>query len=147
MSAPRSSMRALRYLSASSRQVRCLHMTGPATYASPVLTGDMEQSKRATLESSKTTASKGENTPAGEVRHFNTSRALKAVNDTSTIDFAYLPEIDPDMDAPQPQIRVPLLPSNFFPTSTKTAYTAEEEEIVRSPTPFSYKLIERLINS
>lgn len=51
------------------------------------------------------------------VRHFNTSRALKAVNDSSTIDFAYFPDFDPD-NAEASAIRVPLLPNNFSPART-----------------------------
>ena len=50
------------------------------------------------------------------VRHFNTSRSLKAVNDSSTMDFAYMPDFDPD-NAITP-IRVPLLPNNFYPART-----------------------------
>lgn len=43
-------------------------------------------------------------------RHFNTSRTLKVVGDSSTIDFAYLPKLDSSLDAAQPAIRVPILP-------------------------------------
>ncbi|EXJ86143.1 hypothetical protein A1O1_06513 [Capronia coronata CBS 617.96] len=44
-------------------------------------------------------------------RHFNTSRELKAVHDTSTIDFAYLPKLYDDVVGPVPAaIRVPILP-------------------------------------
>jgi SAP domain len=44
-------------------------------------------------------------------RHFNTSRELKSVNDSSTIDFAYLPKLfDGSLDPPQAGIRVPILP-------------------------------------
>jgi len=44
-------------------------------------------------------------------RHFNTSHALKAVNDSSTIDFAYLPKLFEAAYGPQPaEIRVPILP-------------------------------------
>ena len=51
------------------------------------------------------------------VRHFNTSRALKSVNDSSTIDFAYFPDFDPD-NAEASALRVPLLPTNFSPART-----------------------------
>ena len=51
------------------------------------------------------------------VRHFNTSRTLKAVNDSSTIDFAYFPDFDPD-NAQVSALRVPLLPNNFSPART-----------------------------
>jgi hypothetical protein len=44
-------------------------------------------------------------------RHFNTSRELKANNDSSTIDFAYLPKLfDGSLDPPQAGLRVPILP-------------------------------------
>ncbi|EXJ59111.1 hypothetical protein A1O7_06542 [Cladophialophora yegresii CBS 114405] len=45
-------------------------------------------------------------------RHFNTSRVLKAVGDTSTIDFAYLPKLFEESWGPAPAaIRVPILPN------------------------------------
>lgn len=44
-------------------------------------------------------------------RNFNTSRELKALNDSSTIDFAYLPKLfDGSLDPPPRGIRVPILP-------------------------------------
>ncbi|KAI9664464.1 MAG: hypothetical protein M1821_005910 [Bathelium mastoideum] len=47
-------------------------------------------------------------------RHFNTSRALKAVKDSSTVDFAYLPRIDAESasstDADEAHVRLPLAP-------------------------------------
>ena len=44
-------------------------------------------------------------------REFNTTRALKARGDTSTIDFAFLPKIFEASWGPQPaEIRVPILP-------------------------------------
>ncbi len=44
-------------------------------------------------------------------RHFNTSLELKSVNDSSTIDFAYLPRLfDGSLDPPPAGIRVPILP-------------------------------------
>jgi hypothetical protein len=58
---------------------------------------------------------------------------LKAVGDTSTIDFAYLPDFDPDAGVAPPTVRVPLLPPSLYPASTKTSYTKEEEEIVHKP--------------
>jgi len=45
-------------------------------------------------------------------RHFNTSRAQKAMGDSSTIDFAYLPKLFEDSWGPTPaMIRVPILPN------------------------------------
>ncbi|KIW46280.1 uncharacterized protein PV06_01961 [Exophiala oligosperma] len=47
----------------------------------------------------------------GGQRHFNTSRESKAVHDSSTIDFAYLPRLFEQQYGPQPpEIRVPILP-------------------------------------
>jgi len=47
----------------------------------------------------------------GPRRHFNTSRELKSVGDSSTIDFAYLPKLFEASFGPEPaSIRVPILP-------------------------------------
>ncbi|KAK4949209.1 hypothetical protein LTR28_007277, partial [Elasticomyces elasticus] len=178
MAAPRAvQVRVLGKLAAGGRQqARQLHMTGPATYASALLTTErpavnlprdiaglraeakrrkmdatgsmhdvsqallhglsrpqrssctqligrlsaddlthsrafsttLDQSKRPTSDSSAHSTA---------VRHFNTSRALKAVNDSSTIDFAFLPDFDRNSAESAP-IRVPLLPTNFFPPRT-----------------------------
>jgi hypothetical protein len=61
------------------------------------------------------------------VRHFNTSRSLKAPGDSSTIDFAYLPstaDIDPIQ---QEYFRVPILPTNTNPTNI---LAIEPEDVV-----------------
>lgn len=63
------------------------------------------------------------------VRHFNTSRTLKAVNDSSTIDFAFMPDFDPD-NVEASAVRVPLLPTNFFPPRTG-AHALEGPDVVR----------------
>jgi len=63
------------------------------------------------------------------VRHFNTSRALKANKDTSTIDFAYLPDNIFDPENPEAAIRVPLLPTNFSPSRTG-AHAPEADDAV-----------------
>ncbi|KAK4955416.1 hypothetical protein LTR66_013456 [Elasticomyces elasticus] len=177
MAAPRAvQVRVLGKLGAGGRQqARQLHMTGPATYASALLTTErpavnlprditglraeakrrkmdatgsihdligrlsaddlthsrafsttLNQSKRPTSDSSAHSAA---------VRHFNTSRALKAVNDSSTIDFAFLPDFDRDSAETAP-IRVPLLPTNFFPPRTG-AHAREGEETVSLPHPQS----------
>ncbi len=55
----------------------------------------------------------GSKSPAEQAptRHFNTSRDLKSNNDSSTIDFAYLPKLfDGSLDPPTAGIRVPILP-------------------------------------
>lgn len=89
---------------------------------SRAFTTAVNASKRPTVES------KAEDAKA--VRHFNTSRTLKANKDTSTIDFAFLPTNIFDPENPEAAIRVPLLPTNFFPNRTG-AHAPEAEEQVR----------------
>ncbi|ERF76117.1 hypothetical protein EPUS_01450 [Endocarpon pusillum Z07020] len=63
--------------------------------------------------STQTRKGLGSKSPAESppTRHFNTSRQLKSVNDSSTIDFAYLPKLfDGSLDPPTAGIRVPILP-------------------------------------
>ncbi|KAB2579081.1 DNA-binding SAP [Lasiodiplodia theobromae] len=176
MSASRaSSLRALKFLSAHSRQVvrsrqvRGLHMTGPATFPSPLLTAERpavrlpkdiaglraecarrqlptvgsksELTERLTADSlqargfssavetsKRPTADASASASAQPARHFNTSRTLKSVNDSSTIDFAYLPEST--AEAESFNVRVPLLPDVNF--NSPRAQTIEELE---SPQP------------
>jgi len=157
MSAPRAyQFIALRRLATGGSR-RQLHMTGPATFPSPLLTAERPVSnlprdiaglraecKRRKLDFSGsmhdlmgrlsaddlthsrafTTAVNASKRPSAEqkdetkaVRHFNTSRTLKAVNDSSTIDFAYFPDFDPD-NAEASALRVPLLHNNFSPART-----------------------------
>lgn len=66
------------------------------------------------------------------VRHFNTSRSLKAVNDSSTIDFAFMPDFDPDNSDAMP-IRVPLLHNNFSPVRTGAFGIEASDEVCRRP--------------
>lgn len=63
------------------------------------------------------------------VRHFNTSRSLKAVGDSSTIDFAYLPDFDPDT-GDSPIIRVPILPQTIVDESKQVRAVEDTEETV-----------------
>ncbi|KAK3080809.1 hypothetical protein LTR53_020508, partial [Teratosphaeriaceae sp. CCFEE 6253] len=63
------------------------------------------QSQRPTAETASAPA---------PVRHFNTSRSLKSVGDTSTIDFAFFPSIDADVDTTD-HIRMPIIAANFSP--------------------------------
>jgi hypothetical protein len=67
------------------------------------------------------------------VRHFNTSRSLKAVNDSSTIDFMYIPDFDPDMKAAPVEVRVPILPFTQASEATR-AEAIEPEAPVMIPT-------------
>lgn len=174
MAAPRATQFiALRNLARGSHQTRSLHMTGPATYASPVLTmerpilnlprdiaGLRAECKRRKIEAtgsqqdlmSRLNAHELANSrafstvveqakrPSKEskdapkpVRHFNTSRSLKTVKDTSTIDFAYFPDIDPDTQLDDySQVRVPIIPTNFTPNRTG-AHAPEQETVVFKP--------------
>lgn len=66
------------------------------------------------INSTKRPATSSKVVESAPVRHFNTSRAMKANHDTSTIDFAYLPELE-DGAAGLLNLRVPLLPTQFFP--------------------------------
>ncbi|THY16260.1 hypothetical protein D6D00_08965 [Aureobasidium pullulans] len=172
MSAPRAyQFIALRRLAAGGSR-RQLHMTGPATFPSPLLTAERPVSnlprdiaglraecKRRKLDFSGsmhdlmgrlssddlthsrafTTAVIASKRPSTEqkdevkaVRHFNTSRTLKAVNDSSTIDFAYFPDFDPD-NAESFTLRVPLLPSNFSPARVGAHAPEADDAIVIRP--------------
>lgn len=82
----------------------------------------------AAATASRPTVNTASNAPT--TRHFNTSRALKAVNDSSTIDFAYLPT-ETELLGPNAHnttafetVRVPIIPTNFTPTAPKTVPAA-----------------------
>lgn len=78
------------------------------------------------------------NTTSQPTRQFNTSRDLKAVGDTSTIDFAFFPDFDPDSDQ-TPAIRVPILPENFRdPTAAIGDIGAANEAVSFSQGSVSY---------
>jgi hypothetical protein len=132
------SLRALKQISKpttlSHTQTRGLRIT-PHPEASPFLTTQKPSLTRvqAAIDDAAAETAKASTIP--NTRQFNTSRSLKAVNDSSTIDFAFLPDFDPDtgLNANRPAIRVPLLPESLYPQSTKTSYSKEEQEIV-SPT-------------
>ena len=83
----------------------------------------MEQSQRPTAEQADAPK---------PVRHFNTSRALKAVKDSATMDFAYLPDLEPENDA-DVAMRVPIIPDNYSPVRTG-AHAHESDETVGKDT-------------
>jgi hypothetical protein len=64
------------------------------------------------------------------VRHFNTSRALKSVNDSSTIDLTFLPEFEANSEVSSNSLlmRVPILPDTFSPART-SAHALEPEAV------------------
>ncbi|KAL9097345.1 MAG: hypothetical protein Q9165_000772 [Trypethelium subeluteriae] len=148
-----SSLRNITKLTAT--QSRHLHMTGPSTFPSPMLTSERpafnlptdtaglraECQKRslpvtgnkaelrdrlsadeliksrsfstaldATRRPSTTSSASTSTSTSKPVRHFNTSRALKAVNDSSTVDFAYLPRFESEVS--EAQVQIPLAPDS-----------------------------------
>lgn len=116
---------------------RNLSMTGSAP-ASSVLTSNRPIS----LAGPRVPQSVSNNIPVPEtdatgkpVRAFNTSRSLKAVNDSSTIDFMYIPDFDPDTNTSPVEIRVPVMPWGN-PSEIAKAMATEAEEPV-SPRTFS----------
>ncbi|KAK1075149.1 hypothetical protein LTR74_000555 [Friedmanniomyces endolithicus] len=172
MAAPRATqLIALRTIARSThQQTRHLHMTSPATYASPVLTKERpvlnlprdiaslraECKKRkievmgsqqdlisrlkahelvnsrafsSAIEQSKRPATEPASAPK-PVRHFNTSRSLKAVGDTSTIDFAFFPEPEYEIPDGMREVRVPIIAAHFTPPKTiETEPTVMRAEI------------------
>lgn len=134
MSAPRNT--SLRTLSRFSKQVRQLHITGPATFPSPLITS--ERPAAAALHRTRENLAKRPRLEADESatnapsRYFNTSRELKAVNDSSTIDFAYLPAFDPDSDVTAANVRVPIIGA-----WGRSQYVEAEEPDVSLSSPIS----------
>lgn len=58
------------------------------------------------------------------VSHFNTLRAQKAVGDSSTVDFIFLPtNLDHSLHDETFNMRVPILPDSFHIGSTQTVHT------------------------
>ena len=136
------SLRALKQISKSTNishtQTRGLRIT-PHPEASPYLTTQKPSLARVQVAIDDAAAEVAKAATVPNTRQFNTSRSLKAVNDSSTIDFAFLPDFDPDTGLNAgPAVRVPLLPASLYPQSTKTSYTKEEQEIV-STLPLAWK--------
>jgi hypothetical protein len=127
MHASRASIRAFRAV-----QTRNLHMTGPATFSS-ILTSDKPTgaARGPTVAATTPAPSAAESKP---IRHFNTSRSLKAVKDSSTIDFAFIPDFDPDTRSAPVEMRVPVI------LSTTSARVTETEEPVRYSLHLSFAL-------
>lgn len=138
MSTARVSARALKALTSTSKtSTRPLSMTGPATFSS-LLTSDKPSGRsNAPRLSASATIPVPDTTDTGKpVRHFNTSRSMKAVNDSSTIDFAYIPDFDPDMKRAPVEVRVPIVPWLETSRAVKAEVT-EAEEPVMIPTIFT----------
>lgn len=119
--------------SASTRQTRNLSMTGAVT-SSKILTSDKPvYTGMATfirLPSHETIPVPEASETGNKVRHFNTSRSLKAVGDSSTIDFAFIPDFDPDAQTAPIQMRVPILPWTNSTSSHAEVTEAEAEVMV-----------------
>ncbi|USP76566.1 hypothetical protein yc1106_03840 [Curvularia clavata] len=97
--------------------VRHLSMTG-ATSSSSLLTTDKPYVSnrprgpiRLSGEFSNPVSDSTETTGINnKIRRFNTSRSHKSVGDSSTLDFAYIPDFDPETRSAPLGIRVPILP-------------------------------------
>jgi len=64
-------------------------------------------------------------------RTFNTTRALKTPNNTSTIDFAYMPQYELSTDIAPEIARIPLLPNNYDPPRRSVAHQEAMEPVIR----------------
>jgi len=64
-------------------------------------------------------------------RQFNTARSLKAVNDNSTIDSAYMPQFELRPATEDYELRVPLLPDNFYPARKSATHQEALEPVMR----------------
>ncbi|KAL5120502.1 hypothetical protein ACEQ8H_001520 [Pleosporales sp. CAS-2024a] len=132
MSTARVSARALRALTSTSTTTtttRSLSITGPATFSS-LLTSDKPTSGRSNaprLPVSATIPVPDTNDTGKPVRHFNTSRSLKAVNDSSTIDFMYIPEFDAELKPRYSGFRVPIMLGQQSSSTSRNRSTAEAE--------------------
>ncbi|KAL9122357.1 MAG: hypothetical protein Q9187_001092 [Circinaria calcarea] len=128
MAAIRSSVRVARGFRTTNtlQQVRRLHITGSiATPSSRLVNTD--QPVRPTAEATVPTSS----AQPQATRHFNTSRSLKAVKDSSTIDFAYMPQYTLEEPSPSHIFRIPLLPDNYNPPRQGGALQEAVEEVIR----------------
>lgn len=64
-------------------------------------------------------------------RQFNTTRSLKAVNDNCTIDSAYMPQFELRPATEDYELRVPLLPDNFYPARKSATHQEALEPVMR----------------
>ncbi|MCJ1414695.1 hypothetical protein MMC32_001022 [Xylographa parallela] len=106
------------------QQLRRLHITGSNATPSKLLT-----SEPAIVHVSRETKTTESSAPVS--RHFNTSRSLKAVHDSSTIDFAYMPQFTLGQTSPPEIMRIPLLPDNYEPPRRSIAHQEAMEPVIR----------------
>lgn len=116
-------------------QARNLHMTG-ATSSSSLLTSDKPTFGSLSPKLPSTEAAAWKHETGNAMRHFNTSRSLKAVKDSSTIDFMYVPDFDPDTTTAPTKINVPIILSTVTSSATQAA-AAEAEQPVMQPTIYT----------
>jgi len=94
--------------------VRQLSMTGPATFSSLLTTDKPYASNRRTnpirLAGEQIIPVPEATETGNKVRRFNTSRSRKAIKDSSTMDFTYIPDFDPETRSAPLGVRVPILP-------------------------------------
>ncbi|KAL6707144.1 hypothetical protein ACN47E_004691 [Coniothyrium glycines] len=134
MQAARASTRAFKAIAITgSKQTRNLSMTGAVTN-SKLLTSDKPvyngMANFIRLPSHETIPVPEASETGSKVRHFNTSRSLKAVGDSSTIDFAYIPDFDPDTQTAPVKLRVPILPWTNPSAAIKAELTEAEAEVM-----------------
>lgn len=79
------------------------------------------------VDASKRPVVDNEKSGPNATRHINTSRVLKAPKDTSTLDFAFLPDFDPDNSSAARN--VPIM--NFNWSDTKKTFVEQTPEPVR----------------
>jgi hypothetical protein len=108
-------------------------MTGPTTFSSLLTTDKPYASNRPATPvrlSGETIIPVPEATETGsKVRRFNTSRSRKAVKDSSTIDFTYIPEFNAELGSTQEGVRVPIMPWTEASESVKGRATETEESV------------------
>lgn len=135
MAASKPSIRALSALAAGPRllgprlTVRHLSMTGPTSSSSLLTTDKPYVSNRPRgpirLSGEQATPVAEQAETGSSVRRFNTSRSRKSVGDSSTLDFAYIPDFDPQTRSAPLGMRVPILP-----WADVQGHSAESEGVV-----------------
>ncbi|KAF2846370.1 hypothetical protein T440DRAFT_458753 [Plenodomus tracheiphilus IPT5] len=130
MSVARLSARAFQAIAA--QQTRSMHQSGATSFSS-LITSDKpldRQSYAPRLPASATIPVPESSETGAKVRHFNTSRSLKAVHDSSTIDFAFIPEFNGELQVEPEKLRVPILPWAEPSAAVKQEFTEKEESVM-----------------
>lgn len=130
MSVSRLTARAFKAIA--TQQTRSMHQSGATSFSS-LLTSDKpldRQSYAPRMPASATIPIVESSETGAKIRHFNTSRSLKAVHDTSTIDFAYIPEFNGELQVEPEKLRVPILPWAEPSAAVKQEFTEKEESVM-----------------